>query len=347
MELKPDTTVLVTGGSGYVAGWMIVELLRRGLRVRTTVRSASKEAPLRAAVATQVDPADRLTVHLADLTRDEGWDAAVSGCRHVIHVASPMGQGMGRNVDLLGPARAGSLRVLEAAARAGVERVVTTSSVVASMTVHAGDEAEPADESVWTDPARPGVDNYSRSKTLAERAIWDFVERRAATGSGGLSVTTILPGLILGPVMTGSVSGSVELVERLLNGRMPAIPRIGFSLVDVRDLVDLHLRAMVAPAAANERFLAAPEHLWLAEIAAILRERLGTRAKKVPTRVMPDLVVRLAALVREDARFLAPRLRERREFSSVKARALLGWEPRPAARTLEDTAESLFAHALA
>jgi dihydroflavonol-4-reductase len=335
--------VLVTGGTGYLAGWMIVGLLRRGFRVRTTVRKVTSEASVRASIRRQVDADDRLSFAAADLTREDGWSDAVAGCDFVLHVASPMGQGLPRDTDLLGPAREGSLRVLRAAAKAKVSRVVVTSSIVASLP--ADEAAGATDETVWTDPAGKDIDNYSRSKTLAERAAWEFMA--SESGKPGFALTTILPGMILGPVMTDSVSGSVEVVERLLNGKVPAIPRMGFAIVDVRDLVDLHLKAMSEPAAANERFVAVSEHLWLSEIAGILREHFGVRAAKVPRRAMPDFVVRLAALVQEDARFIAPKLGKQREFSSGKAKRLLGWRPRPARASVLDSAESLFERHLA
>jgi dihydroflavonol-4-reductase len=340
-EAGKDRRVLVTGGSGYVAGWMIVGLLRRGFRVRATLRSLAKEAAVRADLAAQVDPRDRLSFCVADLTRDDGWDDAVRDCHFVLHVASPMGQGLPRNTDLLGPARDGSLRVLKAAAGAQVERVVVTSSLVAALPAAASVGA--TDETVWTDLAAKGVDNYTRSKTLAERAVWEFVER----ATSGLTVATILPGMIQGPVLAGSVAGSVEIISRLLNGKVPAIPQIGFAIVDVRDLVDLHVEAMLAPAAANQRFVAANEFLWLSDIARLLRERLGARAAKVPTRAMPNLLVRLAALVQEDARFIAPKLGVKQEFSHAKAATLLDWQPRSARESIVDTAESLIARGLA
>lgn len=343
MQSKPairDDLVLVTGGTGYVAGWTIVELLRRGFGVRATLRDAGKEAAVRTDVAAQVEAIDRLSFCVADLTRDDGWPAAARDCRYVLHVASPMGQGLPRNTDLLTPARDGTLRVLRAASSAHVERVVVTSSVVASLPPP-GTNA-PADETCWTDVGAKSVDNYTRSKTLAERAVWDFV----AEAKDGPQVTTILPAMIQGPVMTNAVSGSVEIVSRLLSGKVPAIPDIGFSIVDVRDLVALHIDAMLAPEAAGERFVASADYLRLAEIADVLRTRLGARASRVPKRRMPDFVIRLAALFQEDARFIAPKLGLRQEFSSAKAAKLLDWHPRPARDSIIDAAESLLARGL-
>ena len=339
MDAKPENqSVLVTGGSGYVGGWIIVALLQRGYRVRTTLRHLAREGAMRAAVASQIDPADRLSRFAADLSSEQGWASAVRGCDFVVHVASPMGQGMPRGTDLVSPAREGTLRVLRAAAGARVRRVVITSSTVAAQpAVAAGGEPVQTDEAGWTDPAEKGLSEYARSKTLAERAAWEFTEG----SSGGMALATVLPGMILGPVLAKSVSGSVEVVSRMLQGKVPALPRIGFSTLDVRDLADLHIRAMEAPPAAGQRFVAVSSFLWLADIARLLREHLGARAAKVPTRALPDFVLRLSAWFSAEAAFMAPMLGRRREFHSSKAETLLGWRPRPASQAVLDCAESL------
>lgn len=340
-----NQTVLLTGGSGYVGGWMVVALLQRGYRVRTTLRSLTREGEVRAAIAVQVDPADRLSFVAADLLGDGGWEGAVEGCDSVVHVASPMGQGMPKGTDLVGPAREGTLRVLRAAACAGVRRVVITSSTVAAQPPVVPGQTQPprTDETAWTDPAEKGLSEYARSKTLAERAAWEFAE---GLPPGAMTLATVLPGMILGPVMAKSVSGSVEAVSRMLTGRFPAIPRIGFSTVDIRDLADLHLRALEAPEAAGQRFLAVSDFLWLSDMAKLLREHFGARAAKVPTRALPDFVLRLAALFSAEARFMAPMLGQRREFNTTKARTLLDWRPRPAPRAVLDCADSLIRQGL-
>ena len=320
-------TVLVTGGSGYIAGWIIVQLLEQGYRVRTTVRSLSREAAVRNAVAGQIDPEDRLCFSVADLLQDDGWSDAVSGCNYVMHVASPMGQGEPK-ADLLQPAREGTIRVLRAARNAGVQRVVLTSSTVAAKrSPKHGEVASAAtNESTWTDPEEKGIGAYARSKTLAERAAWEFAEQ----ANGTIELTTILPGMVLGPVMTGAISGSVELISRMLIGKVPALPRIGFSVVDVRDLAALHVRAMRAPEAAGQRFLGVGDFLWMADMAKLLRDNLGQQASKVPTRRLPDFILRLAALFQYEARFMAPMLGQRTQFDVSKAAMLLDWHPRPA-----------------
>ncbi|AMO93108.1 NAD dependent epimerase/dehydratase family protein [Collimonas fungivorans] len=339
-----NKTVIVTGGCGYVAGWMIAGLLQRGYRVRTTVRNLASEGAVRKSILSQCDPGDRLSFFSADLFQDAGWGTAMDGCDFVIHVASPMGQGAPKGTDLITPARDGTLRILKAAAAAGVRRVVITSSVAAAQnTLPAGDRNHvETDEGMWTDVNKKDTGDYARSKTLAEKAAWEFIEQ----DKSGLTLTSILPGMILGPVMTSKVSGSVEIISRMLTGRMAAVPRLGFSIVDVRDLVDLHISAMLSPAAAGQRFIASRGFLWLSEMVDILRRQSGMPTEKLPKRRLPDVVLRLAALFSAEAKFMAPLLGKESRYSHAKATALLDWHPRAAADTVTACAESLVARGI-
>lgn len=332
-------TVLVTGGTGFVASWCIVELLRQGYLVRITLRSAAKEAAVRAAVAREADAGERLQFALADLSRDDGWDAAMAGCDYVLHVASPMGAAGSDPQSLIAPAREGSLRVLRAAAGAGVKRVVMTSSCAAANPgMQSGDTNN--DESVWTSLEDPDLNAYRRSKVLAERAAWDFMAEHA----GPITLTTILPAAIFGPVLSFDNLGSVKLIQRQLQGKMPGLPNVGFCVVDVRDLARLHVRAMSAPGAAGQRFIAAGEFLWMAEIAQLLRAHLGAAAAKVPRYGLPSFLVRALARFVPDLRQLVPMLDRRHVYRADKARRVLGYAPRPVEQTLVDCAESLLAH---
>ncbi|MER7309599.1 NAD-dependent epimerase/dehydratase family protein [Streptomyces griseoluteus] len=334
-------TVLVTGGTGYVAGWCITELLKRGYDVRTTVRSAKREQVVTGAVASEVNPAGRLTFATADLTADTGWDEAMHGVTYVLHVASPLGVQNDSAADLITPARDGSLRVLRAAAKASVKRVVMTSAANAASPSSYATEGV-TDETLWTDPADPTLIPYRRSKTLAERAAWDFIENN---DTGDMELTTVLPGAVFGPILTTSNIGSVGIIARMLKGEMAGIPRIGLEIVDVRDLVDVHLRAMTSPAAAGQRFLATGEFMWMADMAQALHDGLGARGSRVSTRHIPDFAVRLAARFRDPSlREITPALGRRNRHSTEKARTLLGWQPRPARQSVLDCANSLIAH---
>lgn len=337
MSPDPDKmrTVLVTGGSGFLGSWVIVTLLRQGFRVRTTIRNLAKEGEVRAMIASQIEPGDRLAFFAADLLKDEGWSRAADGSDDIIHVASPMPIGEFERQDIVTPARQGTRRVLEAAVGAGVQRVVLTSSAVAALPP-LGQIAR-FNETLWTERPDKPIYQYQRSKTLAERDAWEFVQSR----KGAPELTTILPGFIQGPVLGADYSGSVDLVARMLRGKMPAMPRIGFGIVDVRDLAELHVRAMLSPAAAGERLLAVGDFLWLSDFAQILRERLGEKAAKAPVRVMPDWLVRIMALFNPQMARIAPDLGVRRKVDASTAERLLGWKTRPAADSIADAGSSL------
>ena len=329
--------MLVSGGSGFLGGWCVVELLRQGHAVRTTVRDLSREAEVRAMVATQVDAGERLDVRAANLLADDSWAEAVAGCDRVLHVASPFPPVQPKDPDeLIVPAREGTLRVLRAALDAGVERVVVTSSVAAITGSGKAVSGRPLDERDWSDPENMAMTPYARSKTIAELAAWELARERGATER----LTTVNPGAIIGPVLGPGRSYSLQAIERLLGG-MPGVPRIGFSFVDVRDVADLEIRAMTSPEAGGERLVAVDEFMWMSEVAAVLRERLGEDAAKVPTRAVPNLLVRAMALFDPGVRSILGQLGRKTELSSEKARTQLGWSPRPLAETIADCAQSL------
>jgi dihydroflavonol-4-reductase len=255
----------------------------------------------------------------------------------VLHVASPFPEAQPKDPDeLIVPAREGALRVLRASLDAGVERVVMTSSVAAVRHGRAPSETAPYNESDWTDPDDAQRTPYVRSKTIAERAAWDYVRECGAEDR----LAAVNPGAIVGPALSDDRSFSLQVVERLLNG-MPAMPRLGFVLVDVRDVADLHIRAMTSPAAGGERFLAVDRFLWMADVGRILRERLGPAATKVPTRVAPDLLIRAMGIFDPSVRSIVGDLGKSTTYTAEKAKARLGWEPRPIEDSIADAAQSL------
>ena len=330
-------TVLVTGGSGYIGSWCVIELLRRGYAVRTTVRDLKSEPRARAAIVALAGNQGVLSFHAADLTRDEGWNEAAAGCDYVLHVASPLGVAEPKDPnELIVPARDGALRAVGAAIRAEVKRVVMTSSVAATGRGHNAPDGV-ADETVWSDGEDPRIGAYARSKTLAERAAWDLI---ASSGSA-TTLATVNPALVLGPVLSQDFSGSVLVVKRLLSGDVPGVPRLGFNVVDVRDVADLHIRAMLSDKAAGQRFIAAGAWAWMGDIAEILRRRLGADAARVPTRKAPDFLLRLVGLFDKEIGSVAGGLGRKHDYTSAKAQEILDWRPRALEETIVDCARSL------
>jgi nucleoside-diphosphate-sugar epimerase len=310
--------VLVTGGSGYLGTQLIAALLRDGRQVRATVRSLQSEGDVRAAVRRGGADDSQLELVTAELTADAGWAAAVAGCEEVHHAASPMIQSEDAD-EVIVPARDGTLRVLRAARDAGTRRVVLTSSFAAvGYSPKPGAEYTEAD---WTDPDTPGLPLYPRSKAIAERAAWDFVEHEG----GDTELVVVNPTFILGPALTAQARSSLQLTKAMLDGTMPVVRRQRFGVADVRDVADLHVRAMAAPGAAGQRYLALADGPTISflQMAQILRERLGPLAERVPTE--------------EAAGPEPPRL----VIHNDRAKQELGWRPRPAETTIVETAESL------
>jgi nucleoside-diphosphate-sugar epimerase len=332
-------TVLVTGGSGFIGTHCILQLLAAGHQVRTTIRNLKREGDVRAMLKVGgAEPRNRLSFFAADLENGAGWREAVAGCDFVLHVASPLPPSVPKHEDeLIVPAREGTLRVLRASRDAGVKRVVVTSSFAAIGYGHKVRET-PFNETDWTDPNGDDVAPYTKSKTLSERAAWDFLSKEG----GSLELSVVNPVAVFGPVMGPDYSASILLVQRMMDGAMPGTPQLYFGAVDVRDVADLHLRAMTHPAAKGERFLAvAGDFLSMLDIAKILKARMGASAKRVPTRQLPNWMVRLAALRDPAIKLILPELGKRKNGTNEKARRMLGWMPRSNEEALVATAESL------
>ncbi len=333
------STVLVTGGSGFIGSHVILQLLKAGYQVRTTVRNLKRADDVRAMLKHGgVEAGDSLSFVAADLEKDANWPDAAAGCEYVLHVASPFPAGRPEHEDaLIIPAREGTLRVLRAARDAGVKRIVVTSSFAAIGYGHKPQTA-PFDEADWTDLSGGDVQPYMKSKTLAERAAWDFIAREG----GGLELATINPVGVFGPALGPDVSTSIGIVQMLMKGAIPACPKIHFGIVDVRDVAGLHLRAMTNPAAKGERFLAvAGDSMSLHDVAQVLRKNLGPAARKVPSLELPDWLVRLFATFSPTVREAVPHLGVIRNTTSAKAKRVLVWAPRSNEEAILATAESL------
>lgn len=331
--------ILVTGGTGFVGSHCILQALAGGHEVCTSVRHLNREPDVRSMLKVGgVDPGSRLSFAAADLEQDAGWREAVAGCDYVLHVASPFPANVPKDENqLIVPARDGALRVLRAARDAGVKRVVLTSSFAAIGYGHKPRTA-PFTEEDWTDPDAEDVLPYQKSKTIAERAAWDFI----ANEGGALELSVVNPVGIFGPVLGPDYSTSILFVQRMMDGAVPGVPRLYFGAVDVRDVADLHLRAMTEPAAKGERFLAlAGDFISALEFAKILKSRTGSSGKRVPTRQLPDWLIRAVTLFDPTVKQILPELGKKKNATNEKARRLLGWTPRSNEESIVAAAESL------
>ena len=335
-----ETLVLVTGGTGFVGVHCILQLLQQGYAVRTSLRSLHrKDEVLQMLQNGGITHFENLSFIAADLTKEENWAQAVENCTYVLHVASPIFLQVPKDEnEMILPAVEGTLRVLKAARNAGVKRVVLTSSFAAVGYSHT-DPTKMITEESWTDPATKGLSAYVKSKALAEKAAWDFMAREG----GDLELSVVNPVGIFGPSLGPDLSSGFEILNRMLNGGMKALPKISFGLVDVRDVADLHLRAMTNPQANGQRFLAiAGKPLSLQEIALLLKKEFGDKARKVSTKTLPDWLVRFAALFSPTLRSVAGQIGKIKNASNEKAKTLLNWSPRTNEEAIIASANSLF-----
>ncbi|MGD8826060.1 MAG: aldehyde reductase [Myxococcales bacterium] len=325
-EDDANATVLVTGASGFIGLHCVLQLLQQGYRVRGSVRNQARADEVRETMEANagVGLGDRLEIVEADLTRDEGWADAVRGCSYVLHVASPFPNRAPEHEDeLIKPATEGTLRVLKAAAEAGVKRVVVTSSLAAVSGGHPVDNARVYTEDDWSIVER--CPPYPKSKTLAERAAWDFVA--SLEGDASMELCVINPGAVLGPVLNRHYSTSGEIVRKLMAKELPGTAKLGFAWVDVRDVASAHIAAMTVPEAAGQRFCCAIEFSWIDEVADILARRFGPEGWKVPTRKLPNLVVRIIAMFDPTVKTVVSDLGRVRQVSSDRIRSVLNWQP--------------------
>ncbi|UBM59580.1 aldehyde reductase [Marinilongibacter aquaticus] len=336
--MENKETVLVTGGTGFVGVHTILQLLQKGYNVRTTLRSLKRKDEIITMLKNGgIASFEHIEFIEADLTKDDNWDKAVKGCDYVLHVASPFPQGEPKDEnELIIPAKKGTLRVLKAAENAGVKRVVMTSSFGA-----VGYSIDPKNhvftEQDWTDP-NTNLAAYIKSKTVAELAAWDFIKNN----EGNLELTVINPVGIFGTVLGNDLSSSVQLVEQLLTGKMKATPKLNFSVVDVRDVADLHILAMKNPEAKGQRFLAASDGATsLPKIAELLRSQPHKFGNKVTSKVLPDWLVKILSVFKPELKSVSSQLGITKKISNDKAKKMLGWQPRNWEATIVDTAESL------
>lgn len=335
-----DKLVLVTGGTGFLGMHCLLQLLNKGFKVRTSIRSLKKENEVITLLKNSgvVEQIENLSFVEADLSKDDHWDKATENCDYILHVASPVPLNMPKNEnEVISPAVEGTLRVLKAAKNAGVKRVVLTSSFAAVGYSHK-DANTLITEEDWTDPNDKNLSAYIKSKTLAEMAAWDFVK----SNGDGLELTTICPGLILGPVLGSSLPSSVRAIKQLLDGTIKATPKISFSIIDVRDVADLHIRAMESLEANGQRFLASTDvPLEFHDVAMMIKHKFGEDARHVTTKTLPNWVVRIAALFKPKAKDIVPQLNRVKNSNNEKAKTLLGWSTRSSKEAILASVESI------
>ncbi len=332
--------ILLTGATGFIAGHTIVELLKHGHIVRGTVRDLDRAEGVRSLAAAAGAPTDKLSFARAELLSDEGWDEAIAGCDAVCHMASPFPIAEPRHADeLIRPAVDGTRRVLDLARAEGASRVVVTSSLAAVCYGKSAGDTPPYDESDWTDPDAPDVGAYVRSKTLAERAAWEMANAQP----GALRLSTVNPGLVLGPLLTPEHGASVGLIANLLSGAMPLAPRLSPNIVDVRDVARLHRLALESDEAVGQRYCATAGVMSVAEMGRALRAALPKEARRAPVREAPDFLIRLAGKFDPTARAAAHELGVDRRAVSDKARRELDWTTISPTDALIATAQSLVA----
>lgn len=335
-----DEQILVTGATGFIATQTILDLLEAGYRVRGTVRSLDKAVVLRDVLRPHTPLADTLECVEADLSRDAGWSEAVSGCSKVLHIASPFPEVLPKNHDdLILPARDGTLRVLRAARNEGIQRVVMTSSVAAIAYGWGRNPPDVLTEEHWSDPDNLKDNSaYTRSKTIAERAAWDFV---ASPEGEGLDLTTINPAAVLGPTLSADTSSSLQIISQLFGGKVPALPKLSFPIVDVRDVARAHIIAMNSESATGKRFTLVDRSLWFTEIADIIRDAFPDRANALPRGTIPNFAVQILAQINPPLKAILPELGKFRNLSNERMRTVLGIEPISARDAIVASVQSL------
>ena len=345
--------VLVTGASGFIAGHTVLQLVKKGYRVRGTIRNLAKADALKAKLAaaystmtkTKVDWDQQLELVAADLNHDLGWQEAVTGCQAVIHIASPFPAKMPKDAnEIINPAREGTLRVLQACEDAQVSRVVLTSSVVA-----VGYPAKPASreftEKDWSYPNESaGTNAYTRSKVIAEQAAWEFVNNSGNNQASQIKLTTICPSLVCGPVIDISQSTSVNMVRDIVNGDIPVLLPFGVSIVDVRDVARAHILALENDVAIGQRYLCTEAFMWMKDIAEFLKSEFPEYAERIPKKEGPVWLLKLMSLFNDDLKGIKHELGCQRTFSSAKLKQELNWQPISAKQTLIDTVKALQEH---
>ena len=337
-----STKILVTGANGFIGLHTTLHLLQLGYRVRGTVRTEVHAKNVRETLSKHVNT-NQLEFAITDLLKDAGWQEAVHGCDFVIHIASPYPATNPKDEnELIIPAVEGTLRVLRAAQAEGIRRVVILSTYGAIFDGHE-EKNRTFNETDWS-VLEKTILTYHKSKTLAERAAWDFIH--GAENKSNMEMVAINPANVFGPVLDGHHHTATEWYRTIMHAEVPGVSRTQLDFVDIRDLVEVLGKALTVPEAAGKRFICHGASIPMLEFANILHQNFSKRGFRIPNRILPDFVIRLTALFIPKVKAVAADLGRTYVFSTEQARSVFGWQPRPYKQTIIDMAESLIEYGL-
>ena len=324
--------VLVTGTTGFIGLHCVQQLLEKGFAVNGTLRSFDRKDEVINALSSHNTSTEHLSLFETDLLEDKGWDEAIEGCEYVLHVASPFVLTPESEDFFVKPAVEGSLRVLKLANKHKIKKLVLTSSFAAMADTL--EEKDSFDETDWSDPNKKNIRSYGKSKTLAEKAAWDYM----ASNTPSFSLTVINPVAVTGPSLSKDIGTSNSIVGQMINGNVPGTAKVHIGYVDVRDVAAAHITAMLNNQTDGERIIVFEKTLWMDEVATILRD---AGFDKAPSKVMPKWAMHIMSIFKKDLKFIVPLINKKRHIHSTKATDLLHWEPISAEESIVATAKQL------
>tara|TARA_Y100001968_G_scaffold327800_1_gene373623 strand:- start:257 stop:1267 length:1011 start_codon:yes stop_codon:yes gene_type:complete len=327
--------VFVSGGSGYIALHCIAALIKKGFKVKTSIRSLERKKEVIDSISKVINCNNKIEICELDLLKDDGWDDALKDCEYALHTASPVSLLLSNNPDdLIKPAVDGLERCLKSAVKNNVKRFVMTSSFSA---IGAGSKRKELDDNHWTDLKNPNISPYDISKTKAELFLWKYISDLEE--SKKIEVCSINPVIVVGPSLSNDIGVSNTVVKKLLDGSSPMVPKFGINLVDVKDVADMHIEAMLNKNAVGKRFLLSSETMWFSEVSNILRKN---KFKKAPRFTAPNFLIRLLSIFDKELKIVLFYLGFKNILNSYNALNILNWKPRKVENAIVETAKQLY-----